>query len=355
MNQKVVFLADCLITQKAGIHYYTKQFIKRTIAAYPSNDYYMIVPSAYKGIDIQQVIIPISKTIPLHLRIRNLWHIPNAVRKLNPDVVIEMAHFGPFRLPKNIKRVTVIHDLTPILYPQWHDKASHIVHKLFLKRILNNADHVIANSQVTKAAIAEYHPPTLSKTQVVYPSIALNNDVIFSDHTESAYFLSVGTLEPRKNYETIINAFNIIAQKNDKIKLIIIGFKGWKSNPIFKLIEKSSVKDRIIIKGYVSEEALVEYYKNCLAFVFATYYEGFGMPLLEAMTLNSLVVCSDIDICHEVCGDGAVYFTGTSDLAFIMQSIVTSPNDYSDYKSKATIRAKEINNTKINLDNILSI
>lgn len=354
MKRKVVFLADCLITQRAGIHYYTKQFIKRTIEAYPSYDYYMVVPSHYEGIDIQQIIIPINKKIPFHLRIRNIWQIPNRLNKLNPDVIIEMAHFGPFRLKSSIKRVTVIHDLTPILYPAWHDRMSTLIHKLFLRRILTNADHIIANSHVTASDIAEYHPPTRSKIQVVYPSVEIAYTKNNTDIINDAYFLSVGTLEPRKNYESLIRAFDVVAQKNDSIKLIIIGFKGWKSDPIFKLIDQSSAKDRIIIKGYVSEDELIEYYAQALAFVFPTHYEGFGLPLLEAMTLGTLVVCSDIDICHEVCGDGAVYFGGDSALISSMEEIIESPESYSHYRERGLLRAKKINDSVIDLANILS-
>ena len=204
MRLKVVFLADCLITQKAGIHYYTKQFIKRTIAAYPSHDYYMVVPEHYQHIDIQQVIIPIKSNIPFHLRLRNIWHIPNQLNKLNVDVAIEMAHFGPFRLSKKTKRVTIIHDLTPLIHPQWHDKISTYVHMIFLKRILRNANHIIANSQFTSKAITKYLPSVQKKVSVSYPSLC----TIEINHKESdnndVYFLSVGTIEPRKNYSALI-------------------------------------------------------------------------------------------------------------------------------------------------------
>ncbi|MDA8693257.1 glycosyltransferase family 4 protein, partial [Saprospiraceae bacterium] len=305
-------------------------------------------------IDIQQIIIPIKKSIPFHLRIRNIWHIPNQLNKLDADIVIEMAHFGPFRLSKKTTRVTVIHDLTPLIYPLWHDKISTYVHKLFLKRILRNANHIIANSQVTSNAIAEYLPSVEKKIRVAYPSLSI--DDINSKSTKSAdtYFLSVGTIEPRKNYSALIEAFNKVAQQDDKIKLVIIGFKGWKSKPIFDLITQSENKDRILIKGYVTEEELIQYYKNAMAFIFPTHYEGFGLPLLEAMMLGSLVICSDIEICREVCADSALYFSDTDTLARSMQKVVESPNDYLEYKSKSISRAKYFNDQKINLDYILS-
>ena len=354
MKLKVVFLADCLVTQKAGIHYYTKQFIRRTIQAYPEHDYYMVVPEPYEDIDISEIVIPIKKSIPFHLRMRNVWHIPNRLNKLNADVVIEMAHFGPFRLSDRTKRVTVIHDLTPLIYPLWHDRISTYVHKIFLKRILRNADNIIANSQVTKNAIEEYLPTVKQKISIAYPSINIKKYKRKASPKNDVYFLSVGTIEPRKNYASLINAFNTIAKEHKHVKLVIVGFKGWKSQAVFDLINQSEYKDRILIKGYVTEQELVEYYLNALAFIFPTHYEGFGLPLLEAMTLGTLVICSDIDICREVCADSAVYFRDAEELILAMQQVIDSPTDYQEYKSKSISRAQYFNDQKINLDHILS-
>jgi len=349
MGKNIVFLADCLITQKAGIHYYAKQFIQRAIDAYPDNEYYLVVPKAYGGFDAEEIIIPINDSIPLHLRIRNVWHIPNVINKLSPDVVIEMAHFGPFRLDSAIKRVTVIHDLTPILFPQWHDKASHYVHRIFLRRILSKANTIIANSQVTKEAIIEYDPHSKSKIEVSYPSLKIDNEQKELKNNSNTYFLSVGTLEPRKNYPQLISAFEIIASQNDDIKLIIVGFKGWKSDPIYNKINNSKYSDRIIIKGYIEEVELIELYKGAMAFIFPSLYEGFGIPLLESMTLGTLVICSDIPICREVCGDAALYYSGIEALASHMESVLLDPSEYAENKRKGLERSHQINTASLYL------
>lgn len=353
MKKKVVFLADCLVTQKAGIHYYALQFIKRTIEKYKDYDYYIVVPETYNQLKINQIIIPINYKIPLHLRIRNIWHIPQAVNKLNPDLVIEMAHFGPFRLNSSIKRVTVIHDLTAILYPKWHDKASHIVQKLFLKKILKKADHVIANSHSTAASIKEYQPLTKDKISVVYPSISIKENKKISDNNNDVYFLSVGTIEPRKNYLQLIEAFEKVAAINSEVKLIIVGYKGWKYEPVIDAIKTSKYSNRINLKGYISEEELINYYRNSVAFVFTTLYEGYGLPLLEAMSLESVIISSDIAICREVCGEAALYYKDTDDLSIKMIDVLNNQEAYHGIRQIALKQADSINTAVIDLNKIL--
>lgn len=353
MKKKVVFLADCLITQKAGIHYYALQFIKRTIAKYTDHDYYIVVPEKYNHLNINQIVIPINSKIPLHLRVRNIWHIPQSINKLNPDIVIEMAHFGPFRLNSSIKRVTIIHDLTAILYPEWHDKASHIVQKLFLKRILKKADHVITNSHSTAESIKEYQPLTKDKITVVYPSINVKVKKNNSDKNIGVYFLSVGTIEPRKNYIQLIKAFEKVAANHGEVKLVIIGYKGWKYEPVLNAIKKSTYSDRIILKGYISEEELIKYYRNSIAFVFTTLYEGYGLPLLEAMSLESVIISSDIAICREVCGKAALFYKDTDDLSMKMVDVLKNQDSYAEMRKAALKQSNTINSAVIDLDNIL--
>jgi len=349
MGKKIVFLADCLITQKAGIHYYAKQFIQRAIDAYPDNEYYLVVPKTYGEFDIKEIVIPINASIPLHLRLRNVWHMPNIINKLAPDVVIEMAHFGPFRLDSAIKRVTVIHDLTPILFPQWHDKASHYIHRIFLIKILSNANVIIANSQVTKQALIDYYPSTREKIEVSYPSLIIDTEHTERNKINHSYFLSVGTLEPRKNHTQLISAFEIIASQNADIKLIIVGFKGWKSDPLYDKINNSKYTDRILIKGYIDEVELIELYNGALALVFPSLYEGFGIPLLESMTFGTLVICSDIPICREVCGDAALYYNGVEALASHMESVLLDPSEYAENKRKGLERSHQINTASLDL------
>ncbi len=353
MSKRIVFLADCLVTQKAGIHYYAKQFIERVVAQYPDNQYYTLLPHPYSGSQTKEIIVPIKGYIPMHYRLRSFTSIPKKINKLKPDLVIEMAHFGPFGLAQNIKRATVIHDLTPILYPEWHDRTSHYVHKLFLPRILKNADHLIVNSVKTADDLKSYDPETTDKILVAYPQInTIGENIKSSTNNSSRYILTVGTIEPRKNYEKLILAFEKIATEFKDLELKIVGYKGWKSKAVFNLIEQSQYKSRIHLEGYTTEERLQKLYHHAHAFVYPSHYEGFGLPVLEALGHGLPLVCSEIPTSREICQDAAIYFDkdDENDLAQKLAHLLSSPNEMAEKKSASRNQYTTFSSKKLELD-----
>jgi len=354
MSKKVVFLADCLVNQKAGIHYYAKQFIERVIQDYPEHKYFLLLESSYGKLDIEEIIVETRKSIPLHFRLRSLTSIPKAVNNISPDLVIEMAHFGPFRLKPNIKRVTVIHDLTPVSHPQWHDFPSHIVQKMTLPGILKRADYLICNSQTTKANLLDYQNLEASKIHVCYPNFREPNESRIHSKREN-YFLSVGTIEPRKNYITLVKAFEKFAKHNKDFVLKLVGKIGWKSQSFLDYVENSKVKDRIKLLGYVEEKELESLYATCHAFIYPTLEEGFGMPQVEAMRQGALMIVSDIAICKEVCANAAIYFKNNDpdNLTQLMQQVTADSFDSSIYHKKSIDRASDFTNIPLSLEDII--
>jgi glycosyltransferase involved in cell wall biosynthesis len=120
------------------------------------------------------------------------------------------------------------------------------------------------------------------------------------------YVLFVGTLQPRKNIVKLIEAFSLLKEKD--IQLVIVGKKGWLFEEIFQAPEKYGVPDRIKFLDFVGDEDLQSLYKNALCFVLPSLYEGFGLPVLEAMKFGCPTVISDTSSLPEVGGDAAVYF-----------------------------------------------
>lgn len=353
MSKKIVFLADCLITQKAGIHFYTKQFIKRSISQYPDNQYYIVLPYPYKELDAEEIIVPTKSFIPFHFRLRSFFGIPRAIKKIQPDLVIEMAHFGPFGIPTQIKRATVIHDLTPILFPEWHDRLSTLMHNQLLPGILKKADHLIVNSLKTKADLLAYSEETKGKIHLSYPSIRhKQNEDESENKINEKYLLTVGTIEPRKNYDKLIIAFDKLAKTFSDLHLRIVGYKGWKSNSVYNLIEKSSYKNRIILEGYTTEERLKNLYRNAYAFVFPSLYEGFGLPVLEALSHGLTIICSDIPTSREICDDAAIYFDkdNQNELAEKLFELLNNEPKRLELRAKSKERFIKFNSQKLDLD-----
>lgn len=218
---------------------------------------------------------------------------------------------------KNSLKVMTIHDLTFIKYPQYINAivTSYIYR---IKQCLKWTDLILTVSESSKKDIIEYlnvkpekiyvtplasryYPDYLSAEMVYQLKKQVNYD--FSQ----PYLLFVSTIEPRKNILTLISAFNYLKQKyNIEHKLILIGKKGWNYKPIFAGIENSPWKHHIHHLDYLSDELVALFYSKADVFVYPSHYEGFGLPVLEAMTLGTCVVSSQTSSIPEVAGDAAL-------------------------------------------------
>lgn len=316
---KIVILADPIDQQASGIHYFTKNLVK-SLSELKDEHEYVFVKLKKENYD-NVIFHGIGRTLnflkddPLRLFI----NLPKWICKLNPDVVVETAHFGPFNLPKHIKRITVIHDLTPIKFPDLHRFYSQLLQRIYLPGILKRADLIITNSQNTKNDIFRYSSQAKDKTEFIH----LGRDELFRpDYDKSVitkygikepYFLFVGTIEPRKNLITLLNAFeNFKIRNKTKHKLVIVGGRGWKSTGFYKKLNKHVYKQDVIIPGYIPREELPVLYSMALAFIYPSLYEGFGFPVLEAMSCGTPVITSNASSLPEVGGKAALYFDPNS-------------------------------------------
>lgn len=318
---KIVLLADPLDTQKAGIHVFCKELIAALLKVDKENEYFIVraeKKNEFPG--AKELVFPIREGRPMHLRWRQYTAIPKALNELNPDVVIELAHFGPFKLDDGIKKVTFIHDLTPILFPKFHSKSSNLVHRMLLPGILKRADLVLCNSNCTKKDVNEFEQTTKGKTHVCYLGVneifkpTYDKEVLKKYKIESPYFLSVATLEPRKNLETLIEAFNAYKETEAEEKLVLVGKKGWGTSPLIDKINNSPYKKDILITSYVDFKDLPAIYSQAKSFVYPSFYEGFGLPVAEAMACGCRLIVSNSSSLKEVGGEAAHYFDPNSPL-----------------------------------------
>lgn len=312
----ILILADPVDNQKAGVHIYTKNLILGLLKVDKKNTYSFVHEKEnifFKNLN--HFIIP-GKKIPGHGTFRKFHLIPELIKKIKPDIVFETAHIGPFRVPKNTKKAVMIHDMTPILFPEFHIKKSTVIHKIFLKNILKKADLIITASQNTKKDILKY-----SRTEAKISIIPLGMDHLRkskglnlnSNSTKlknlpgnNPYLLYLGTIEPRKNLEMLINIFTEL-KNSHKIphKLIIAGETGWKAK---KIIKKAKQNKDIVLTGYLTEKQKTNIYKNADIFIYPSVYEGFGLPPLEAMSYGIPVICSNNSSLKEIFSNNALLF-----------------------------------------------
>jgi glycosyltransferase involved in cell wall biosynthesis len=218
---------------------------------------------------------------------------------------------------KNSLKVMNIYDLTFIKYPNYVDN---IVKKYTekVKRCLQWTDLVLTISESSKQDIVKYLQVNPEKVYVtplgsryhanyISPEVAEKLEIEAKYDFSKPYLLFVSTIEPRKNINCIITAFNLL-KRNYKIEhqLVLIGKKGWSYEPIFAAIESSPWRKEIHHLDYLSDELVALFYSKADVFVYPSHYEGFGLPVLEAMTLGAPVVSSNTSSIPEVAGDAAI-------------------------------------------------
>ncbi|MBD2533122.1 glycosyltransferase family 4 protein [Nostoc flagelliforme FACHB-838] len=218
---------------------------------------------------------------------------------------------------QNSLKVMNIYDLTFIKYPNYTDSVVKTYTKR-VKRCLQWTDLVLTISESSKKDIIEYLKVDPKKVYVTplasrYYFNYLSEEIAQSLEKQAnydfskPYLLFVSTIEPRKNINTIITAFNFLKEKYKiEHQLILIGKKGWNYEPIFTAIENSPWANQIHHLDYLSNELVALFYSKADVFVYPSYYEGFGLPVLEAMTLGAPVISSNTSSIPEVTGDAAI-------------------------------------------------
>lgn len=297
IKTKVLIISLPLDNQNAGVHVYTKELVSAiNNHANPDIEFTLIRTEKQDEYpNLETIIIPNLFWIPGWATFTLFILIPiiTILNKIN--VSIEPAHFGPFNLPRPIKRVTVIHDLTPIIFPEHHRVLSRMLQKIYLKNILSKADLILSNSINTQTDLEQYYPITKGKIKTIYLGISAHfknlkpNPIHIENlNIKTPYLLFVGTIEPRKNLILLLDAFTKLkADPKFNHKLYIAGGKGWKSEAFYSHLNNHKFRDEIYMLDFVKNEELVSLYSYASVFVYPSLYEGFGFPPLEAIYCGS--------------------------------------------------------------------
>ncbi|WP_218598089.1 glycosyltransferase family 1 protein [Polaribacter sp. NJDZ03] len=238
-------------------------------------------------------------------------------------LLISLCNTAPLFLKHQI---VTIHDLSFMLFPEWNSKMFSLVYNFMIPIIAKKADHILTVSNSSKKElISELEIPE-NKISVIYNAVStifLEKDAQEKESykNEEDYILTVSSFHPRKNLKRLIEAFLILPDK--KLKLYIIG--NFDKNFAFEALNIEEHHSRIKILTGVNDYDLKGFYKNARLFVYPSLYEGFGIPIIEAMSCGAPVCVSNIDVFKEVCGNNAVYFNPKS-TADIKDKIILSIN-----------------------------
>lgn len=232
-------------------------------------------------------------------------------RNKNIDVFFSPAHYTPRVCP--VPTVVTIHDLAYLHYPDEFLKKDLIQLTLWTESSINAAKKIIAVSKTTKKDIIKSYGIADNKIDVVYNGYEKSVKVPPPDwktefKIKQPTILYVGTLQPRKNLSTLIKAFEKFKQIAPKFKMIFAGKKGWMYEKIFEEVSELGLDNDIFFSDYISDLQLMFLYKNVYCLVLPSFYEGFGIPILEAMGFGCPVISSFSSSLPEIGGDACLYF-----------------------------------------------
>ena len=250
-------------------------------------------------------------------------------------------------LSKNTAHLITVHDLSFEFFPEHFTLKQRIWHFLANpKRQCKNAKHIITPSENTRRDVIKYFDIAPGRVTTIYPGLssALKTESPNKINlTSGKYLLFFGTFEPRKNISALVTAFENLAEEFSDVKLVIAGAGGWKNRGLKKIIKNSKFSDRIILPGYIKDADKKELYKNSLAFIYPSLYEGFGFPVLEAMASGTPVVTSGRSSLPEITGGSALLVDPrrSEEIAEAIKKILGSESMRKDLVEKGLISAKK--------------
>ena len=304
-----------------GVGHYTLELARSLARNFPRDEFELVSPKPFNPAavgEIQRESIPnlrLSEAKSSSLR-GHWWSVglPMYARRAGFD----LFHGTNFEVPLWKRRCTVltIHDLSTLLYPETHRASAVRRARLRLPLAAKIAGAIITPTEAVRQEVCARLKVKPGKVTAIHEAPRRTFGPITKEETvairkrlcvEEEFLLFVGTLEPRKNLLTTLRAFEeVINRTSARPQLVIAGGAGWLIDETLALINLASLKDRILLTGYLHDEDLRALYSSCRAFVYPSLYEGFGLPPLEAMTCGAPVIASRISALQETLGDAAI-------------------------------------------------
>jgi len=353
----------CLMDEHySGVSKYAANLLSAILEQDQENEYYLFYNS-WRDLSARLAVWqrPNAKVIGSHYPnkifnyfLQKLFGRPRVDKILGGVDIFFSPHFNFTSLSSGVRKIITVHDLSFLRYPQFFSGRQNFWHyALGVKRALRKADQIVAVSENTKNDIIELVGVAPEKISVIYsgnnlfpPAVSapVISQFLEAKNIPGRFILYLGTIEPRKNISGLIQAFNQLKAKDQFIdlKLVLAGAEGWKNKSIYKEREASFYKKDIIFLGYISEQETEILYSRAQAFVYPSYYEGFGFPPLEAMAHDLPVVCSNVSSLPEVVGEAAILINPfkPEEITSALEIILTDEKARQDLIEKGRERAK---------------
>jgi glycosyltransferase involved in cell wall biosynthesis len=303
MNKTITIAIDGrpLTRGKGGIQRYLQSVLKYMAGA-QNLDIIVYSDGPLADHQLEQLPSLRIRTLPENSSSKAFWYIFSCLWafKDKPDFYWSPRHHLPMVLPKHTKKIVTIHDVVWKTYPKTLPKIKFWAERVLMPMAIKSADHIICVSNTTKDQVSSLFPRTKEKSTVILNGFDMPPFKAKAFGNHSNFYLAVGTLEPRKNYEILIQGFDHYADLGGTNNLIIVGKNGWSFESIYLAQKNAAYKDKITILTDVNDALLDELYRTSLAFISTSYDEGFGLPAIEAHVRGCPILLSDIAVYREL-------------------------------------------------------
>ena len=338
----VYFDAQVLLGEKTGVGYFCHTLIAQLAAVMPETRF---VGHAYDFMLRSKADLPKASNISY---VRNPFlpiQFVNLLRRFRVEIPLELRIFRRAAMALHLNYLSVpslfrtpaigfIYDMCFADHPEFVSKKNRQDLTRFVPDTLRRCSHIVTISNFTAERLRNNYP-TYSNDMIILPippapaadiTATLSDRLIDLGVRSKKYVLYIGTLEPRKNIVGLVRAYKCLSEKiRAEYSLVLAGGKGWNDEDTQATIQEAEDAGLQVIRtGYVSQFEKIALYRHAACFVLPSHYEGFGMPIFEAMQQNIPVAVTDIPVFHEVAGDAAIYFkqTDPTDITKILTKLL---------------------------------
>jgi len=314
------------VHSRAGLGRYAESLARALVARYPGRFalFYNCDPGVRPLTGLEQVPIRIVRASyrPWRALVWLGQLLGMGYDRLVPDAELFHATEHLLMPLKRVPTVLTVHDLIYRLYPRYHKPMNYLYLNAAMPLYVKRANAVITISESSKRDLIRLYGIPPDKVTVIYEAAAPHFKPAPPDRIATVrrryglperYLLTVGTIEPRKNLVRLVDAVGLVREMGFDVGLVIVGSRGWLYEDFFRHLERHEHRDAVFLIGYVPDEDLPAVYSAATLCVLPSLYEGFGLPILEAMACGTPVACSNTSSLPELGGRAARYFDPTDE------------------------------------------